>query len=134
GFTDFDHMTGGMQKSDLLVLAARPSMGKTSLGMTIAYNAARTGLAVAVFSLEMGKIQLGFRLLSLACGIPSNRLRSGWIDDDEWGSVRDAGDQIGELCIHIDDTSGSPISSIESKLRRLTAKIGRPIDLVVVDY
>lgn len=134
GFSDLNMLTNGLQRSDLIILAARPGFGKTSLGMGIGYNAAKTGKAVAVFSLEMGKEQLGMRLLSLEAGISSNRLRAGWIDEDEMKRLARSRDRLGELSIHIDDTAGAPISSITSKLRRLRARIRRPIDLVIVDY
>ena len=133
-FTDLDLMTNGLQRTDLILLAARPGFGKTSLGLGIGYNAAKAGYAVAVFSLEMGKKQLGTRLLSLVSRIPSTRLRAGWLDDDEMKTVVESSDAISELSLHIDDTAGSPISSIRSKLRRLRAKIHRPVDLVIVDY
>lgn len=134
GFTDLDLMYNGLQRTDLILLAARPGFGKTSLGMGIAYNAARKGKTVAVFSLEMGKKQLGTRLLSLRARIASNRLRAGWLDEDEQQKVVDASDYLGTLPIYIDDTAGAPISSIASKLRRLSARIHRRVDLVVVDY
>lgn len=134
GFTDLDLMTSGLQRSDLILLAARPSQGKTSLGLNIGYNAGKRGMMVAVFSLEMGKKALGYRLLSLVSGVPSNHLRTGWVDDDEMERVVKARDELGELPIYIDDTSGSPISSIRSKLRRLSAKARRKPDLVIVDY
>jgi replicative DNA helicase len=134
GYGDLDLMTSGFQRTDLILLAGRPSMGKTSLGMGVAYNAARSGKAVAVFSLEMGKRQLVNRLLSLVGRIPSNRLRTGWMDADEWKRLVQAQDHLAELPLHIDDTSGTPISSIRSKLHRLKARLKRPLDLVVVDY
>ena len=134
GFTDLDLMTSGLQRSDLILLAARPGFGKTSLGMGIAHNAARTGNAVAVFSLEMGAKQLAMRLLSLESGVPSNRLRTGWLTEGEARKLADARDCLGELPIYIDDTAGTPVTSITSKLRRLSARIHRSIDLVVVDY
>lgn len=134
GFTDLDLMTNGLQRSDLIVLAGRPGFGKTSLGMGIGYNAAKRGCSVAVFSLEMGKKQLGNRMISLVSRIPTNRLRAGWLEDDDWQKVVDAQDHLSELCLYIDDTVGTPIASIRSKLRRLAARLGRPIDLVIVDY
>lgn len=134
GYTDLNAMTDGLQKSDYIILAGRPSMGKTALGVNIGYNAAKRGYAVAIFSLEMGKKQLGMRLLSQVSRVSSTRLRSGWIEDDEMQRVVNARDHLSELCIHIDDTSGAPLASIRSKLRRLQAKIHRPIDLVIVDY
>lgn len=134
GFTDLDAMTSGLQRTDLILLAARPSMGKTSLGMNIGLNAAKRGYVVAVFSLEMGKKQLGMRLLALESGISSSNLRSGWVEDDEWERVVAARDRIGEHSIYIDDTVGAPVSSIKNKLRRLKAKTGKAVDLVIVDY
>lgn len=134
GYRDLDDMTTGFQRSDLIILGARPSVGKTSLGMNIAYNAAKAGHSVAVFSLEMSKEQLGQRLLSLVAQIPSNTLRSGWMKDGDWAKVVAARDHLSDLSIYIDDTSGSPISSIRSKLRRLITRTGRPVDFVVLDY
>lgn len=134
GFTDLDRMTEGFQKADLILLAGRPSMGKTALGMGMGYNAARQGKVVAVFSLEMGKKQLGARLLSLRSGIASNLIRGGWLNEKDFEKLIEANDHLGALPIYIDDTSGSPVSSMRSKLRRLKAKLKRPIDLVIVDY
>lgn len=134
GFDDLNTMTSGLQNTDFVILAGRPSMGKTALGVNIGYNAAKAGHSVAIFSLEMGKKQLANRLLSLVSGVPSHRIRSGWIDDDEMENLIHAQDKLSALSIHIDDTSAAPISSIRSKLRRLKAKIHRNIDLVVVDY
>jgi replicative DNA helicase len=134
GYSDLDLMTNGFQRSDLVILAARPAVGKTSLGMCISYHAAAAGHAVAVFSLEMGKKQLGNRLLSLKSGIPSNKLRAGWLKEEDWSKVVAASEHLSELALYVDDTAGSAISSIRSKLRRLQARIGRPLDLVVVDY
>lgn len=134
GFLDLDLMTNGFQRTDLIIAAGRPGFGKSSLGMGIGYNAAKRGKVVAVFSLEMGKKQLGNRLLSHVSRISANRLRAGWVDKDELEKVVQAQDELSELPIYIDDTAGTPISSIRSKLRRLRAKIHRNIDLVVVDY
>lgn len=134
GFADLNALTNGLQRSDLIILAARPGFGKTSLGMGIGYNAARKGKTVAVFSLEMGAKQLGMRLIALDSRVSSNRLRAGWIEEDEMQRVVNASDRLAELPIHIDDTMGAPISSITSKLRRLSARLHRSVDLVIVDY
>src|SRR5581483_1375513 len=134
GFTDLDLMFHGLQRTDLIIGAGRPGFGKSSFAMGIAHNAARRGHAVAVFSLEMGKEQLGMRLLSLASGVPANRMRAGWIDEDESQRIIEARDLLSDLCIHIDDTAGSPVRSMRSKLRRLRARLHRDIDLVIVDY
>ena len=134
GYTDLDLMTSGLQRSDLILLAGRPSMGKTALGMGIALQAAQRGKMVAVFSLEMGAKQLVHRVLADLSGVPTNRQRTGWVDDNEMDRLATARDQLGDLALYIDDTSGTPISSIRSKLKRLKAKIHRAPDLVVVDY
>jgi len=134
GYSDLDLMTNGLQKSDFIILGARPGVGKTSFAMNLAYYAARAGKTVAAFSLEMSKKQLGLRLLSLVSRKPSNMLRAGWVDKDDWQDVREARAHLAQLPIYIDDTSGAPVRSIRNKLRRLKAKTGKPIDLVVVDY
>lgn len=134
GYGDLNLMTSGFQRSDLILLGGRPGDGKTSFGLNIGYNAAKRGFMVAVFSLEMSKKQLNNRLLSLVSRVPSNQLRTGWLDEDEMKRVVDACDTLAELPIYIDDTAGSPITSIRGKLRRLSAKVHRKPDLVIVDY
>jgi replicative DNA helicase len=130
GFSDIDATLNGLQKSDLILLAGRPSIGKTSLGLCIGYNAALRGKKVAVFSLEMGRMSLARRLMSMASKVDMQRLRSGWIHDEEWdGIVRKAGD-LSQLSISVNDTAGSPVASMRSQLRRLTGGV----DLVVIDY
>lgn len=133
GFTVLDQMTGGLQKSDLIVLAARPGIGKTSLALTLGANAAlKYGQSVAVFSLEMSKEQLGDRLLSGFANIDQQRLRTGWIEDNEWNRIVEAGDRIAEAPIWIDDTAGISPFEMRSKVRRLQSERG--VDLVIVDY
>ena len=132
GYKALDRLTNGLQKTDLIILAGRPGSGKTSFGTNIAYNAAREGKHVAVFSLEMGNRQLARRLMSMDSGVDMQRLRSGYIDDNEWESVTRSGGQLGDLPIWINDTSDSPISSMRAQLRRLIQDHG--VDLVVVDY
>lgn len=135
GYTDMDAMFGGaLQPSDLILLAGRPSMGKTSLGMNIAYRAACRGKRVAVFSLEMGKKQLAYRLISMLTGIPTQRLRNGWINDGEWDKIVAAQDHLSTLPISIDDASDTPVISIKSKVRRKQQETGEKVDLIVVDY
>jgi len=133
GYDDLDACLGGLQKSDLILLAARPSMGKTSLGMCIGYNAALRGKKVAVFSLEMGKKLLARRLMSMQSKIDMQRLRGGWIEDDEWEKIERAYSSLTPLPIHINDTAGNPVASMRSQLRRLVQQQGG-IDLVIVDY
>jgi replicative DNA helicase len=133
GFTDLDRLTGGLQKSDLIILAARPSIGKTSLALSVAHNtAAKFKHSVAVFSLEMSKEQLVQRLLSMDAGIDQQRLRTGWIEDDEWERIILAMEHLSEASIWIDDTAGISTMEVRSKARRLQAEHG--IDLIIVDY
>ena len=133
GFTDLDRLTGGLQKSDLIVLAARPGLGKTSLALSLAHNAAvKYQRSVAVFSLEMSKEQLAQRLLSMDASIDQQRLRTGWIEDDEWERIVIARDKLEETNIWIDDTASIATTELRSKARRLQAEYG--IDLIIVDY
>jgi replicative DNA helicase len=133
GFTDLDRMTGGLQRSDLIVLAARPGVGKTSLALSLAHNTAlKYKHSVAIFSLEMSKEQLAQRLLSMDAGIDQSRLRTGWIEEDEWERIVYASDKLAEANIWIDDTAGISTMEMRSKARRLQAEQG--IDLIIVDY
>lgn len=133
GFTDLDRLTGGLQRSDLVILAARPGMGKTSLSLSLAHNTAlKYKNSVAVFSLEMSKEQLVQRLLSMDAGIDQQRLRTGWIEEDEWERIVYASDKLAEANIWIDDTAGISTMEMRSKARRLQAEHG--IDLIIVDY
>ena len=133
GFTDLDRITGGLQKSDLIVLAARPGIGKSSLALSLAHNAAlKYYTSIAVFSLEMSKDQLAQRLLSMDAGIDQQRLRTGIIEEDEWDRIVYAMDTLSESNIWIDDTAGISTMEMRSKARRLQAEHG--IDLIIVDY
>jgi replicative DNA helicase len=133
GFADLDRLTGGLQKSDLIVLAARPGLGKTSLALSLAHNAAvKYQRSVAVFSLEMSKEQLAQRLLSMDASIDQQRLRTGWIEDDEWERIVISRDKLEEANIWIDDTASIATTELRSKARRLHAEYG--IDLIIVDY
>ncbi|MFN8679184.1 MAG: replicative DNA helicase [Thermomicrobiales bacterium] len=133
GYSDMDQMTGGLQRSDLIILAARPSMGKTSLALGMAYGAAvvhkRT---VGIFSLEMSAEQLVQRILSMETGVDSHRLRLGQIDDNEWDRISRAFGRLSEAPIYVDDSSSSSIMDVRSKARRLQAEQG--LDLIIVDY
>lgn len=133
GFTDLDRLMGGLQRSDLIILAARPSMGKTSMALSLAHNAAvRYKHSIAVFSLEMSKEQLVQRLLSMDAGVDQQRLRTGWIEDDEWDRIVYSMGTLSEANIWIDDTAGISTVEMRSKARRLQAEHG--IDLIIVDY
>ncbi|MFC1823893.1 replicative DNA helicase [Thermodesulfobacteriota bacterium] len=132
-FEKFDSYTAGLQPSDLIIIAGRPSMGKTALALNIGYNAAeKTGKAVAVFSLEMSKMQLGMRLLGFCAGIDATKLRSGFLKDTDWMKLTEAANHLSELPIFIDDTSGLSVLEMKAKCRRLAKK--RELALVIVDY
>lgn len=133
GFSDLDQLTGGLQRSDLIIVAARPSMGKTSLALGMAYGAAiGHQKTVGIFSLEMSAEQLVQRVLSMETGVDSHRLRLGQIDDGEWDRISRAFGRLSEAPIFIDDAAGASIMDIRSKARRLQAEQG--LDIVIVDY
>ena len=133
GFTELDALTSGLQKSDLVVLAARPSVGKTSFALNIAEHVAvREGKSVGVFSLEMSKEQLVLRLLSSVANIDSQRLRSGFLEEMDFARIAPAMNALSEAPIYIDDTPNISAMELRTKARRLQAESG--LDLVVVDY
>lgn len=137
---DFDKMTGGLQPSDFIIIAARPSMGKTALALNIAAEVAlrshekmnRDKLTVAIFSLEMSKEQLVTRLLSSEARIDSTRLRDGNLSDKEWSRLWGKGGELSETKIFIDDTGGLSCMELRSRARRCKAEHG--LDLLIVDY
>ena len=134
-FYDLDAMTGGFQRSDLIIVAGRPSMGKTALCTNISYNIAKIHkLPVAIFSLEMSKEQLVQRLLSAEAKIESNRLRSGRISQSEWEPLTIAIGTLSELPVFIDDTPNITVTEMRSKVRRLQAEQGGAMGLVLIDY
>jgi replicative DNA helicase len=133
GFSELDRILGGFQKSDLIVLAARPGVGKTSLALNIALNAAkRYGQKVAFFSLEMSSEQLVQRLLSSETGVNQQRLRTGDIQDQDWPMLMEAAGVLSETMLFIDDTPAVSALELRTKARRLQAEFG--LDLIVVDY
>lgn len=132
GFHDLDEVTGGLQPSDLIILAARPGVGKTSLALGMAHNAAMKGKHVGVFSLEMGREQLVQRLLAVETGVDSQRLRLGYLTDDDWVHVSDAIGRLAGMPIYIDDSAGLSVSELRAKARRLKAEIG--VDMLIIDY
>jgi len=126
-------MLGGLQRSDLIILAARPSLGKTSLALNVAQNAAvRFNATVAIFSLEMSKTQLAARLIATETGIDSTRLRTGQLTEQDRRKLSHAIGVLSQAPIYIDDTPGISITELRSKARRLHAEVG--VDLIVVDY
>ena len=134
GFRDLDRLTSGLQPSDLILVAARPSMGKTAFTLNIAQNVGvKQHKTVAFFSLEMSQEQLVQRLLCQIAHIDSQKLRTGQLNsDDEWTKLTDACDKLYQAPIYIDDTPGISVTEMRSKARRLKAEHG--LDLIIVDY
>lgn len=132
-FYDLDVMTGGFQRSDLIIVAGRPSMGKTSFAVGIARNIAEK-FPVAIFSLEMSKEQLVQRLLASEAGIESNYLRTGRISQNQWGDLSRALGTLSELPMYIDDTANQTVMQMRSQVRRLQAEQGEKLGLVLIDY
>ena len=134
GYRDFDQITAGLHAADLVIIAARPSMGKTALAMNIAENVAlREHKTVAVFSLEMSKVQLVLRMLCSTARVNNHRLRLGFLDRDNIESLTDAAARLSEAPIFIDDTSAIDLLELRAKCRRLKAE-RKALDLVVIDY
>ncbi|RLC92933.1 MAG: replicative DNA helicase [Chloroflexi bacterium] len=132
GYTDIDRLLGGFQRSDFVIIAARPSVGKTSLCLSVARNAARHGQRVAIFSLEMSSEQVVQRIISAETGIDTQRLRLGKLRDDEWPLFVQATGKLADLPVFIDDTPSISVLQLRTKARRLHAEHG--LDLVLVDY
>ena len=133
GFTRLDNLISGLQQSELIILAARPSMGKTALALNIARNAAvDANVPVAVFSLEMSKEQLSMRLLCSEARIDSSRLRGGFFSMEDWRKLTDAAGVLSDTSIFIDDTPDISAMEIRAKARRL--KMEKDIGLVIIDY
>ena len=134
GFHDFDKMTSGLQPGDMIVLAARPSMGKTSLAINIAEHVALDeGLPVAVFSMEMGASQLAVRIVGSIGRIDQGHLRTGKLSDEEWPRLTEAIEKLRTVSLHIDETPGLSTSELRANARRLARQYGR-LGLIVVDY
>ena len=133
GFIDVDGKTSGLQKSDLILVAARPSMGKTAFALNIAQHAAlKQRIPVAIFSLEMSKEQLVNRMICAEAGIDSHKLRTGNLADEDWPRLAEAVSRLSKANIYIDDTPGITVAEMRSKCRRL--KLERGLELVLIDY
>ena len=133
GFVDLDAKTSGFQKGDMVLIAARPSMGKTTFALNIAEHAAlREGKSVVVFSLEMSKEQLAYKLLCSEANVDMLKLRTGALDDKDWENIARATGPLSKAKIYIDDTAGVTVMETRSKCRRLKLEYG--IDLIVIDY
>lgn len=133
GFMELDRMTAGFQKSDLIIVAARPSVGKTAFALNIAQNVAtKNDSNVAIFSLEMGARQLAMRMLCAEGNIDAQKLRTGRLEDDDWQKLTMAMGTLSRAGIYIDDSPGIRVNDIRSKCRRLKQEKG--LDLVIIDY
>jgi replicative DNA helicase len=134
GYPDLDHMTAGLQPEELIILAARPAVGKTAFALNIAQNVAtKQGGVVAVFSLEMGAESLVNRMICAEGSINAGHLKTGQLTDDEWSDLIVASGALSEADIYIDDTPGIRVTEIRSKSRRLLKERGQ-LDLIVIDY
>ncbi len=134
GFIDLDRMTSGLQAGDMIVLAARPSMGKTALAINIAEHVAlNEGLPVAVFSMEMGAAQLAVRIVGSIGRIDQGHLRTGKLTDEEWPRLTEAIEKLRTISLHIDETAGLTSSELRANARRLSRQCGK-LGLIVVDY
>lgn len=134
GFYDLDRMTAGFQPGDLIILAARPSMGKTALALNIAENVAVVeGLPVVVFSMEMGAAQLALRLVGSLGRVDQQHLRTGKLSDDEWGRLSEAIEKLGSVSMFIDESPGLSTTEVRARARRQARQCGQ-LGLIVVDY
>ena len=134
GFADLDRMTSGLQPGDLIIVAGRPSMGKTAFALNIAeYVAVDVGLPVAVFSMEMGGTQLAMRMLASIGRLDSHRVRTGRLTDDEWSRLTYALGKLHEAPMHIDETGGMNPTDLRGRARRLKRQVGK-LGLIVIDY
>ncbi len=133
GFVDLDRLTGGLQPSDLVIVGARPSMGKTAFAVSLAHaSALRHGTVVGIFALEMSAEQLVQRFVAIESGVDQQRLRTGFINEREWDRIIQASGALADAPIFIDDTAGLSIMEARAKARRLAAM--HPLGLIVVDY
>ena len=133
GFYDFDKLTSGLHAGELIIIAARPAMGKTAFALNVAVNAAKsTGKAVAIFNLEMSAEQLMARMVSAEGAVEGNKIRTGYLNDDDWRRVNEAMSVLEDAPIHIEDTSGKTIGEIRAECRRLAST--QELGLIVIDY
>jgi len=133
GFTDLNQMTAGFQPSDLIILAARPSMGKTSFALDIArFVSLHEGIPTAIFSLEMSKQQLGVRLLCSQAQVDSQKVRTGYLARTDWPKLHEAGRRLSEAKMFIDDSAALSVLDVRARARRLAAE--QPLGLIIIDY
>ena len=132
GFKQFDKLSSGLQSGDLIILAARPSMGKTSLAINMAVNGALEGFSVAIFSLEMPAEQLILRVLSTESGIPHQKIRNATISSEEWVELTNVAARLADLKLFIDDSAGLSAMDLRTKARKIKAE--HNVDLIIIDY
>ena len=132
GYPSLDKVLAGLHRGDLIILAARPSVGKTALALNMAVNAARAGTTVGMFSLEMSSEQLVMRVLASESRVDSQRLRTGRLSDGDWKPLMDAMGRLDQCDLHVDDTPGMSVLELRAKARRLLR--GKPNGLIIVDY
>jgi replicative DNA helicase len=134
GFSDFDNKTSGLQPSDLIIIAARPSMGKTSFALDIArYASLHANIATAMFSLEMSKGQLGMRMLCAEARVNSSKLRTGYLASSDWPRLSNAGEKLANAKIFIDDSGALSLLDVRARARRLKAE-EPSLGLIIIDY
>lgn len=134
GFYDLDKLTSGLHETELIIIAARPAMGKTAFGLNLAVNAAKsTSKAVALFNMEMSAEQLAMRMIAAAGGIEQIKLKTGRLEHNDWKKVNEAMSELGDTNLYIEDSSGMTISEIRAKCRRLATQ-DKGLALVVIDY
>jgi len=132
GYEDFDQLLGGLQRSDMVVLGARPGLGKSSLAVTMAVTAAKNGLKVGIFSLEMSREQLAMRMLASEAEVDAHRLRLGLVTEADEQRITDSIGQLSDIPLFIDDTPFQSILEMQTKSRRLALEHG--LDMLVIDY
>ncbi len=134
GFYDFDKLTSGLHENELIIIAARPAMGKTAFGLNVAINSAiNSKKPVAIFNMEMSAEQLALRMIASVGGIDMNKLKTGKLEHNDWKKVNEAMSQLGETDVYLEDSSGITVSEIRAKCRRL-ATSDKGLGLVVIDY
>lgn len=135
GFSEFDSLTAGLQPSDLLILAGRPSMGKTTFALDIARHVGvKENLPVAIFSLEMSKEQLGIKMLCAEGKVSSNKIRTGYLAETDWPNLTTAAGNLSEAPIFVDDSPGLSVLDMRARARRLQAEMKTPFGLIIIDY
>jgi replicative DNA helicase len=135
GFADLDHMTSGLQEGDLIVIAGRPSMGKTALALNISEHIALSSkLPVAIFSMEMGAMQLAMRLIGAVGRVDQHKVRTGQLVPDDWGRLSEALGRLSEAAIHVDETPALNALELRARARRLARQYGGKLGAIVIDY